>query len=504
MSEEFAKSANDSYKPSQLRGSVVVAQHEQWQHKKITFHLFMFVVLSALGVVTPTSRTAAVVGAGPAGALTAIMLARRGWSVEIFDALPAPPAATDPSWGIGERSYQIGLNGRGQASLREFGAMARVEKFSAGVNGRLSFTKVDDPPASGKAPAFTETRFKPPGTPGAEKTYVTRVLQRGRLQSCLLEEVAESYPDSIRVTHGLSCVGVGLGGDRPTLTLRPCEPTGATDPSGESEGCDVDDSATRVEAFDLVVGADGVRSSVRDALCVAPGSTTRLVRYIDRNERRYKTIPFHPSDVEGTASDLNWGYRNTSLDLGMDALPTKEGSMVGVLLFKPSSPIHREMEAMADAASARRFFESAMPPLVPYLRDDELERFTQRPVSRLPSFSLVEGSIHRSLPSGGVVILGDAIKAVKPYFGQGANSALEDVSVLRRCLEEASDNPAVAAAGFTAARADCARALVRISRGFDGRGRLGTMRFVLPLLLDSQLHRLLPKLFTPPSALPRT
>ena len=97
---------------------------------------------------------------------------------------------------------------------------------------------------------------------------------------------------------------------------------------------------------------------------------------------------------------------------------------------------------------------------------------------------LVEGPIHRALPRGGVVLLGDAIKAVKPYFGQGANSALEDVSVLGACLARERDDPAAAAAAFTAARADDARALVRISRGFDGKGKLGTARFVLPLLLD--------------------
>ena len=60
-------------------------------------------------------------------------------------------------------------------------------------------------------------------------------------------------------------------------------------------------------AYDLVVGADGVQSSVRDALIAAPGSKTRAVRFADENERRYKTIPLHPSEVAGTPVDLNWG-----------------------------------------------------------------------------------------------------------------------------------------------------------------------------------------------------
>ena len=65
-------------------------------------------------------------GGGPAGALSAIMLARRGWRVDVFDELPAPPAPSDPCWGVGERSYQLGLNGRGQKALRSFGCMEKV------------------------------------------------------------------------------------------------------------------------------------------------------------------------------------------------------------------------------------------------------------------------------------------------------------------------------------------------------------------------------------------
>lgn len=230
------------------------------------------------------------------------MLARRGYDVDVFDALPAPPPASDPAWGAGERSYQLGLNGRGQTALRALGCMDRIDGYAASVNGRLSFT-------SGEAEggqAFTETRLKPPGTPGAEKTYVTRVMQRDRLQACLLEEVAEKY-HNIRVTHGVSCIGVDLHGERPELELRPCEPVAA--PEGEPEGCEVQAEGARTAAYDLVIGADGVQSGVRDSLCGAAGSATRTVRFEDTNERRYKTIPFHPSAVDGTPTDLNWGAR---------------------------------------------------------------------------------------------------------------------------------------------------------------------------------------------------
>ncbi|EOD04327.1 hypothetical protein EMIHUDRAFT_250583 [Emiliania huxleyi CCMP1516] len=395
-------------------------------------------------------QAAAVVGAGPAGLLTAIMLAQRGWTdVSVFDARAAPPLPEDQLWGDGERSYQLGLNGRGQAALREFGAMERVSRFSATVNGRLSFN------AEGKP---VESRLKPPGTPGAEKTYVTRVLQRDRLQACLLAEVRERYPQ-VDVQFGVGCSGVDLSGERPLLEL--CSPPAADGVEDEAEEeCDPDG---RTEAFDLVVGADGVRSATLP--CTFGGA--------------------------GHGRDLNWGCRNGTLDLGMDALPTKEGEMVAVLLVKPSSPAYGAMEGLSSGAEARAFLSSALPPLEPYLRDDDLDRFVQRPVARLPKFMLVEGQIHASLPKGGVVLLGDAIKA-------GANSALEDVSVLAKCLGECGDDPAAAAASFDEARAEQARALVRTSRSFDGRGPLGTARFLVPLLLDIQLNKLLPRVFSPP------
>ena len=54
-------------------------------------------------------------------------------------------------------------------------------------------------------------------------------------------------------------------------------------------------------------------------------------------------------------------YQNRTLELGMDALPTMEGEMVGVLLFKPGSRASEAVEGLADGTAAREFFASAMP-----------------------------------------------------------------------------------------------------------------------------------------------
>ena len=341
--------------------------------------------------------------------------------------------------------------------------MDRVDARAGSVRGRLSIA------ADG---TLTETRLTPPGEPGAEKSYVTRVMQRDRLQACLLEEVRERYAGAVDVHFDTKCAGVELSGGRARLIL--------------------DRPARAADAWDLVVGADGVRSAVRASL-EKQDRRIKTVRYEDKNERRYRTIPLHPSRVPGTASDLNWGFQNASAGLGMDALPTKEGEMVAVLLFKPDSPIADRLASLGGAADAREFFSDVAPALLPFTDDEELGRFAERSEGRLPSFQLVEGPVH----AGPVVLLGDAIKAVKPYFGQGANSALEDVQILDACLEDAAD-PEEAAALFTEKRAADARALVKISRGFDGKGKLGTACFVGPLVVDSKLHKMLPSVFSPP------
>ena len=137
--------------------------------------------------------------------------------------------------------------------------------------------------------------------------------------------------------------------------------------------------------------------------------------------------------------------------------------------------------------------QGCLPQFEPFVDDSNLQTIAKKPASRLPGFRYVGPKIHKT---DKVVLLGDAIHTVKPYFGLGANSAFEDVTSLDKCLDS-HDNGADALRAFSRERAPEAKALVQISRGFDRPGFRGFVSFILPIILDSIFHAKFPKVFGP-------
>lgn len=411
-----------------------------------------------------------IVGSGPTGLATAIMLARRGYTnIRVFDRLGRPPAPDDASvWGeFNEvRSYNIGVISRGQIALRSLGVLDKVKSFTSQVTGRKSWapqTKLDEP---------VVTSFLDKGD------LLTRVLQRDRLASVLLQEIEEKYSDAVKVCFNTVCesmdwINLEKESERCRLTLK--------------------DISNKVPLFSyleapLVVGADGANSAVREA--VAKRSSRwqfRVHKFRDTNVRVYRTIPMYlPPDSKKWPRNFTYTARLQS-DLILDSLCSKEGVHLGVVIFRPWDKRVTELKGKEDA---KVFFETFFPMFADFIKEKDMESFAQKEPSSFPLFSYAGPQLHKGKSC---VLLGDCIHTVKPFFGLGVNVALEDVTALDKCLEKHDDDTRNALTDYSKLRGKEAKALVTLSRQLDG----GFLTFILPLIIDSFLNKALPKVFSP-------
>lgn len=140
-----------------------------------------------------------VVGAGPAGLTTAIMLARRGYTnVKVFERLLPPPATDDAVWNDFEnassRNYNIGVSLRGQKAMTKLEVLDKIDAYSAKCVGRMEWSP--------------ETKGIPKETISKGRIYDPKIIQRERLASCLLEEIYTKYNESVSVQYETECTNL--------------------------------------------------------------------------------------------------------------------------------------------------------------------------------------------------------------------------------------------------------------------------------------------------------
>jgi 2-polyprenyl-6-methoxyphenol hydroxylase-like FAD-dependent oxidoreductase len=173
--------------------------------------------------------------------------------------------------------------------------------------------------------------------------------------------------------------------------------------------------------YDVVVGADGLRSSVRAALFPEQPAPMFIGQSVWR-----VLVGMRPPDVHGQMLFL--GKRTRA---GFNAI--REDDMYLYCLHETAEddvPLSR-----AESHARLRELLDEYGGLVAEVRD----RLTpDRPVHYGALYTtFVEGPWHR----GNVVLIGDAAHATPPHLASGAGIAIEDAIVLARCLRDEATVP---------------------------------------------------------------
>lgn len=340
-------------------------------------------------------RRVLVIGGGFSGMAAAIELRKQGFAVDLVE--------IDPDW----RSYGAGIS-LGGATLRAFRTLGILEAFLAqgfAADGVDLFTTGGHPIGSLPTP-----RLAGPEVPGGG------AILRPALARILAEATRRSGTE------------VRLGRTFATL-------------AADAEGVDVRFDDGTAGRYDLVVGADGLNSRVRQQLfpdAPAPRYSGQCV---------WRAVLPRPADVQRTAMWLG-----PKVKAGIN--PVSREQMY--LFVTEDRPVNERVAPERFAALLSGLLEPFAAPLVQQVRAGlgAGSQIVYRPLESL--------LLPRPWHQGRVVLIGDAVHATTPHLASGACIGIEDAIVLAEELGRAGA-PAEALARFEARRWERCRLVVENS-----------------------------------------
>lgn len=324
-----------------------------------------------------------VAGAGPAGALLAAYLGRRGHEVTVYESRP-DLRTTDVGAG---RSINLALATRGIVCLIDAGVIERVDAITIPMRGRMVHAPGDPGPV-----------LQPYGS---KRHEVIHSVSRRDLNAILLDAAEETGRVEVEFEKRVEAVDF----DRSRLGFA----DGASAP------------------FGVLFGADGAGSPVREAIAAA-GACWHRTDWLDHG---YKELTLAPGPDGGYRLDPNALHVWPRGEFMLIALANPGGDFT-VTLFAPSETFR----SLASAADIEAFFAAEFADFAA-LAPDLAEQFIENPAGSLGTLRAAGWSFEDR-----AVLVGDAAHAIVPFHGQGMNAAMESARALDRHLRATPDDVA--------------------------------------------------------------
>jgi kynurenine 3-monooxygenase len=387
-----------------------------------------------------------IVGGGPAGLATALMLAKRGWTRITVLEQRRSAEEYEP-----DKSFNYLIDGRGQKLTDLLGLTAAVSQLGV-PNTEFQITRIQP---NGKR----KTSKLPLLDPTRKTAYW---LPRRAFVHLLYETIEQQWKDHITVCFNARCVSIER--EQNTQRLKVSVQQG--------------DKLEQLQPF-FLIGCDGIQSIVRETLRQWDTERFEIQQFPSPSSRlRYKVLslpPKFPLDTHDQAHAVatmayairsKWRERGRSLSLGL--LPIKDDTAprtANIVTY----PDHQIWD-LKTGEQVLDFLAQAFPqlPVRQIISIEEADRFAKSQGGAFPVPQFCSGLTYllkqQDSISAGVLLLGDAIHCFPPDIGQGVNSALEDVFVLNEVLCRCQDNLAQALPQYETIRAKDVSAVVRLAQ----------------------------------------
>ena len=393
-----------------------------------------------------TRTPVTLLGAGLAGSLLAVYLARRGHDVVVYERLPDMREHEIPAG----RSINLALAHRGIRALEGVGLMPEVQKLLIPMRGRMLHDRDG------------ATSLTPYGRTPTEVIYS---VSRPGLNMLLMDAAEKA---GARFHFGQRVTDVDFDAGQVHLV---------EEPGGRRH---------EVQAATLIA-TDGGGSAVRQALMRRQG--VEVVEDILPHAYKELTIP--------AAADGSHRMEKHALHIWprggymLIALPNLDGSFtVTLFLAREGEPSFAKLEQPGEL---QRFFAAEFPDALALIPGLEQE-FRAHPTGLM-------GTVHteRWHADGRALLLGDAAHAIVPFHGQGMNCAFEDCLVLDECLQSHAEDWTKVFAEFEALRRPNAEAIaaMALENYIEMRDAVRDPKFMLQKKLGFLLEERNPGMFVP-------
>lgn len=398
-------------------------------------------------MVSQMSKKMTLIGAGPAGSLLSIYLAKRGFQVDLYERRP-DMRKVEISAG---RSINLAISTRGIHALKEAGLWDTIHQIAVPMKGRMMHS------------IQGELTFQPYGK---DETEVIYALSRAELNKALLSE-AEKNP-GVTIHFQQRCTGMDFK-------------SGVVNLSNETTE---QESALRI---DTVIGTDGSASAIRsDMLKLSRFNFSQ--HYL---EHGYKELTIRPGSTGKYLMEKNalhiWP-RHTYM---LIALPNIDGSFACIFFFPYEGEV--SFASLDTEATVMRFFQEQFPDVVP-LMPDLVENFFANPTGSMVTIECSPWHVE-----GKAILLGDAAHAIVPFFGQGVNCAFEDCTYLAELMDQHDGDWQTIFPAFERLRKVNTDAIAELAleNFIEMRDRVADPQFLLKKKIEIALAKKYPTVFVP-------